>query len=96
MMVEWLNYVTKIGAIYCCDSYPNELKTNWLAAHPERNYFIDLEDRVGNQSPVEAPLKSILVQCYICQVIRIAGKHYEKWFKGQTRKQRRKIPMTVR
>jgi hypothetical protein len=50
------------GAIYAAaDNYPNELQkiANWLAAHPKEIIFIDLEDRVGNQALVEAPLKAI-------------------------------------
>ena len=42
------------------DSYPNELQkmANWLAAHPKEILFLDLEDRVGNQALVEAPLRA--------------------------------------
>lgn len=43
------------------DSYTGELQkiANWLAAHPREILFLDLEDRVGNQSMVEGPLYSI-------------------------------------
>ena len=31
---------------------------NWLAAHPKEILFLDMEDRVGNQALVEAPLRA--------------------------------------